>query len=693
MHRSLPIVLVVLISFSSVHARNEPWALRDYACRRSIEVDHTDSTTGLEGGTGYASFETFGHVRADGADVSVRAGRKEIPHKVLAVSPTGRVTVAFKTLKARPHLAVYFGNPDAKPDASDWQPNRGLYAASAEWKKGLPGQWAAVEKLYRSFFPTGQGASAVERIHVGYNPFGPSHHYAQWFEGTMRAAKDGEYTFVLAVGRRGFFAIDGKPIARVNANRPPRRIHPGLHHKVELEAGLHRVQAVHFTEGGHPACTLLWRPPGAKKFEIVPPEVFTTPTPVTMGLLEKKDRKTAADFTWENEALVFYNSDYERVPVADRYYDRFAVRTAFKARTPPGTASGSTFAWTFGDGQTSTQHMPTHFYLHPGRYRVTLTVTDPDGNTDTTEADIQAATPWHRQAEMYLDDRKAMAPVVARYDLAKLDDTALENLMLYYYRTEAWEDVKKAAGVLLLSDRKLPDEVRFHAAGMSAEVVCYKLEDYDGAVRFLMTSAERIDNKPLAAQLKLTAGDIRLKKQYDNEAGRRLYAEVLENHPDDRTLKRAALIGLGHVGFFTGRGDMARENYRKAAAIEVVQRDAAKAQLARSNYARTVEDYIRRNEWVFALKTLEKWEWEFPMDRFDGHLALLWGRYYAERGEVHIAAYLLSSLQKTNPRSTFADQCLVLAAECYEKFDKPEKAREMREILRQEYPESPLVGE
>ncbi len=39
------------------------------------------------------------------------------------------------------------------------------------------------------------------------------------------------------------------------------------------------------------------------------------------------------------------------------------------------------FAWDFGDGQTSTDENPKHTYAKSGSYKVTLTVTDADGNT------------------------------------------------------------------------------------------------------------------------------------------------------------------------------------------------------------------------------------------------------------------------------------------------------------------------
>jgi PKD repeat protein len=48
---------------------------------------------------------------------------------------------------------------------------------------------------------------------------------------------------------------------------------------------------------------------------------------------------------------------------------------------PDGSVAG--YAWTFGDGITSTAQNPTHQYSTAGDYQVALTVTDDDGATDT----------------------------------------------------------------------------------------------------------------------------------------------------------------------------------------------------------------------------------------------------------------------------------------------------------------------
>jgi PKD repeat protein len=55
--------------------------------------------------------------------------------------------------------------------------------------------------------------------------------------------------------------------------------------------------------------------------------------------------------------------------------------------TISGGFSPYSYAWEFGDGDTSTEEQPVHAYQSAGVYKVTLTVTDDRGNTDSYERD------------------------------------------------------------------------------------------------------------------------------------------------------------------------------------------------------------------------------------------------------------------------------------------------------------------
>ena len=57
------------------------------------------------------------------------------------------------------------------------------------------------------------------------------------------------------------------------------------------------------------------------------------------------------------------------------------------------SVNGSSFSWTFGDGNTSTEANPLHTYAEEGSYTVTLTVENDEGKTDETTASITVMAP------------------------------------------------------------------------------------------------------------------------------------------------------------------------------------------------------------------------------------------------------------------------------------------------------------
>ena len=60
----------------------------------------------------------------------------------------------------------------------------------------------------------------------------------------------------------------------------------------------------------------------------------------------------------------------------------------FASAATAGTSDTLTYAWSFGDGSTSTDASPTHAYADDGAYAVSLTVTDDDGSTATRSGTV-----------------------------------------------------------------------------------------------------------------------------------------------------------------------------------------------------------------------------------------------------------------------------------------------------------------
>jgi len=102
---------------------------------------------------------------------------------------------------------------------------------------------------------------------------------------------------------------------------------------------------------------------------------------------EDPERPTTAPTT----APVAATDDaYELDVIAEAEPDEGAppLEVKFMGYVEEDEGSPWTFAWAFGDGQSSTEQNPVHVYEKLGDYTAELTVTDARGNTGTDEIDI-----------------------------------------------------------------------------------------------------------------------------------------------------------------------------------------------------------------------------------------------------------------------------------------------------------------
>ncbi len=76
------------------------------------------------------------------------------------------------------------------------------------------------------------------------------------------------------------------------------------------------------------------------------------------------------------EAIADANKTIGKLPLAINF-------SASQSKDPDGDEL--VFSWAFGDGTTSDEENPSHSYADPGEYEVTLTVTDPDGETSSSQ--------------------------------------------------------------------------------------------------------------------------------------------------------------------------------------------------------------------------------------------------------------------------------------------------------------------
>jgi PKD repeat protein len=82
-----------------------------------------------------------------------------------------------------------------------------------------------------------------------------------------------------------------------------------------------------------------------------------------------------------------------RTPDADFDVRCTDLDCSFTDKSKDEDGSLTSWQWTFGDGEASSDRSPTHHYSAPGRYQVTLTVTDNNGASDSRTREAQAESP------------------------------------------------------------------------------------------------------------------------------------------------------------------------------------------------------------------------------------------------------------------------------------------------------------
>ncbi len=138
------------------------------------------------------------------------------------------------------------------------------------------------------------------------------------------------------------------------------------------------------------------------------------------------------------EIAVLLSGPVSALPVADFIADTLHTTVPSTIHfTDLSTGSPTSWAWTFGDGGTSTSQNPSHTYTVPGIYTVTLTATNAFGSDSETKtayliisADVGYEDPRPGLALVEIYAAEAGAP---RWDVATWDDAV--------WSTAAWQNV------------------------------------------------------------------------------------------------------------------------------------------------------------------------------------------------------------------------------------------------------------
>ena len=655
-NRVWPLGFILLLSFSTAHAA---WWESGWAFRRPIDVTW-DSERGGGDELAEAEFLSAGHHKPDGSDVRVAtADGKLVPSRVLMVGPGDRVRIVFALARPARNYFVYFGNPDPAPPpkgVEDVSYRCGLLMEMRQWSGGSVDNIKEVERSWDRSQPV-IGRKMIERPFLGVNPFGEQRQTISKISGWCFAPVDGAYTFAASAGDRGALYVDGQPL--VFARGPVWDIR--FNATVNLKRGRHEFLFYHVNTGGEGRFTVGWRRPDMQRVDVMGRDAFGFVLRGQVGALEEFRKALTADFKAEYLGECFFANHYSH-------------RYRFTASGPK--RDNAKYEWDFGDGQTAAASEVEHVYLRDGVYEARLRVSI-GTNGDTQTSRIGVSRDYERLDRPPTDEPPIHSKIVAGYDVAKMPSAWLGWAVSLHERARQPE-------AMLAVARRLGSEEK-HA-------------DPSGAIRSLQDATTQLLSQKQAEQAlhlwESVPGESDLQPEAGRQRGQLLLwwtadfsqaVKVLEPlakaNADLKRLYAQALI----LGQQAPQGGMILEQLPMAGNPD---RQAAMS----GALARTIEYFIREGDWESGEETWEKWQTQYPGEFVEGYSVLLRVRLMEIRKMPLVAAKVAQAFATALPKSSYAPQLLMQASRLLADSD-PAKSNELKQLLKQRYPEDPLSQE
>lgn len=672
----LALTLALLLA-AAAPASAQGWWNLNWTCRRAVTFPAftPDKLPGHD--VIVFTMPTAGQAADDGEDIRVVSiGGTEAPCRVLMAGPGDQVRVAFAPLNSRDRKYwVYFGNRSAGARKEALEIRRGVLLET--WKYA-GGPIAKLDDVRKTFDKAASkpsnfvGRGFRPSVFLGHNPFGPQNELASRFTAWFEVRTSGEHMFASSSQDASFLLVDDKLVVECGGHHPP---HGDIRNRgsVTLDKGLHQLTFYHICTAGDPVAVAAWQQPGEQRIWAMPAEAFTKTIAAEPGPMERYGKSVGIDFLPKYGGESF---------IENRYYQRWT----FESLAVGQLGRSVDFAWDFGDGQKSGRPSPEHVYLLPGEYTVTLTAKGVSGELRQTNR-IFVTRPWDQVAENRLDLTSQHGQIVREYDFASLSPDATAHAIVLLDRAGATESVKRASLALVSGSKSASTDLMREAMPLAEAAL-----DPAAAARAYIRAAEITPGPAVKAQFLVRAGQITLERLSDPNEAMKLHERAVRNYAAATTdpAIRMAKIGIGDVWRHRGKLEDARRAYASAGLGADVQ--PAKLAIAKGDFARHVEDYVRKGQFEDAQESIDDWAASVPLDKVEGYWSLLTARKHLTAGSPEKAAREARALVAVNPNSQYAPELLLLASEAYIKLTKPDESKAALRQIVEKYPESPLAA-
>ena len=260
---------------------------------------------------------------------------------------------------------IYFGNKNAQSATENWAKRLGgltLETWDNPKRRNAPNFKYMQRLISWSKQKFGQGPR--RQINDPENPFGQDAYYLSIYRGDIYCPVAGKYGFATDSDDSSFLNIDGKLVVQWPGGHSPSGTFDH-HGEVQLAAGAHKIEYYHAQARGGALAKAGWRPPGAKKFVLIPEEAFLLEVQTRSVALERRDGALNAYFTCEEiDSLQFGSAGPAFVTL--QFHDRsISALSRVVSRE-----------WDFGDGTVSREENPRHTFPCGREQVVTLKCVD-----------------------------------------------------------------------------------------------------------------------------------------------------------------------------------------------------------------------------------------------------------------------------------------------------------------------------
>lgn len=237
------------------------------------------------------------------------------------------------------------------------------------------------------------------------------------------------------------------------------------------------------------------------------------------------------------------------------------------------------------------------------------------------------------------------------------------------------------------------DEELLRLAQLVGPMAREQVGDSEAAFQIWRGAAARVGTAAAQAACETAAADVAVNDLLKAADAKPLLEAAAKQLGDSKIGPIAAQLARVWGDYYaaTGDGKSANKSYAEAEQLMATTRPFSEDVARRGAHARSTEEYVKEKQFGRAAAEIQAWQAEFPQEKVDGYLTLLWARYWHACGKFAQAIALSEQLQTVNPDSPYIDQLLLLAADSEMRRGRKDRALATLHALLKDYPGSPLA--